>query len=134
MNSISKKIEDLKFDFSTLDNPMDKYEYIIDLGKDKASISKNIREESNLIKGCVSKAWVCFESKDNPIKIITDSDALIVKGLLRILENLINDSNIDDIKNLDGSTILNDIGIGYSISSQRTNGFVGAVNRIKMEL
>tara|TARA_A100001037_G_scaffold297200_1_gene318838 strand:- start:354 stop:758 length:405 start_codon:yes stop_codon:yes gene_type:complete len=134
MNSISKKIEDLKFDFSTLDNPMDKYEYIIDLGKDKASISKNIREESNLIKGCVSKAWIYFESKNNPIKIITDSDALIVKGLLRILENLINDSNIDDIKNLDGSTILNDIGIGYSISSQRTNGFVGAVNRIKMEL
>ena len=134
INSISKKIEDLKSDFSTLDNPMDKYEYIIDLGKDKESISKNIRQEANLIKGCVSMACVCFESKDNPIKIITDSDALIVRGLLSILENLINDSDINDVKSLDGSTILNDIGIGYSISSQRTNGFVGAVNRIKMEL
>ena len=134
INSISKKIEDLKSDFATLDNPMDKYEYIIDLGKDKESISKNIRQEANLIKGCVSKAWICFESKDNPIKIITDSDALIVRGLLSILENLINDSDINDVKSLDGSTILNDIGIGYSISSQRTNGFVGAVNRIKMEL
>ena len=67
INSISKKIEDLKSDFSTLDNPMDKYEYIIDLGKDKESISKNIRQEANLIKGCVSKAWVCFEYKDNDI-------------------------------------------------------------------
>jgi len=134
IDSINKKIEDLKSDFSILDNPMDKYQYIIDLGKNKENVPQKIRKEINLIKGCVSKAWVFFESKNNPIKIITDSDALIVKGLLSILENLINNSDVDDIKKLDGSKILNDIGIGYSISSQRTNGFVGAINRIKMEL
>ena len=133
-DSIYKKIEDLKSDFTVLENPMDKYEYIIDLGKHKENVSQNIRKDDNLIKGCVSKAWMYFKSKDNPIKIITDSDALIVQGLLSILEKLINDSNIDDIKKLDGSKILNDIGIGYSISSQRTNGFIGAINKIKMEL
>jgi len=131
---ISSKIENLKSEFNVLDNPMDKYQYIIDLGKDKNKISQNIRSNENLIKGCVSQAWMYIESKGNSIKIITDSDALIVKGLLSILEVLVNDSSIDEIKNLNGSEILNDIGLGYSISSQRTNGFVGAVNKIKMEI
>ena len=112
---------------------MDKYQHIIDLGKDKKTISVDIRQDENLIKGCVSKAWMHIESKNNPVKIITDSDALIVRGLLSILERLVNNSSIDDIKGLDGSEILNDIGLGYSISSQRTNGFLGAINKIKME-
>ena len=131
-NSINEKIENLKSEFDLLDNPMDKYQYIIDLGKEKDDIFKEIRLEKNLIKGCVSQAWMHIESKQNPIKIITDSDALIVRGLLNILERLVNNSSTDEIKELDGSKILNDIGLGYSISSQRTNGFVGAVNKIKM--
>ena len=133
-NSINTKIENLKTEFDVLDNPMDKYQYIIDLGKEKESVSQNIRIEENLIKGCVSQAWMHIESRINPIKIITDSNALIVKGLLRILENLVNESNVDEIKEINGSEILNDIGLGYSISSQRTNGFIGAVNKIKMGL
>ena len=133
-NSINSKIEILKSEFEILNNPMDKYQYIIDLGKDKKNISKGIRQDKNLVKGCVAKAWMHIESKEEPIKIITDSAALIVKGLLSILERLVNDSNLDDIQKLNGSEILNDIGLGYSISSQRTNGFVGAVNKIKMEI
>ena len=133
-NSINSKIEILKSEFDILDNPMDKYQHIIDLGKEKKNISQNIRQEGNLIKGCVSQAWMFIESKNNPIKIITDSDALIVKGLLSILERLVNNSNVDDIQRLDGSKILNEIGLGYSISSQRTNGFVGAVNKIKIKI
>ena len=132
-NSIHKRIEELKSEFDILDNPMDKYQYIIDLGKEKGA-AKDIRLEENLIKGCVSQAWMYIESKQSPIKIITDSDALIVKGLLGILERLINNSNVEEIKSFDGSKILSDIGLGYSISSQRTNGFIGAVNKIKMEL
>ena len=132
-NSIHKRIEELKSEFDILDNPMDKYQYIIDLGKEKGA-AKDIRLEENLIKGCVSRAWMYIESKQSPIKIITDSDALIVKGLLGILERLINNSNVEEIKSFDGSKILSDIGLGYSISSQRTNGFIGAVNKIKMEL
>ena len=53
--------------------------------------------------------------------------------MISVLERLVNDSSVDDIRKLDGSNILNEIGLGYSISSQRTNGFVGAVNKIKME-
>ena len=132
--SIKNKIKKINEMFMYFDNPMDKYQYIIDLGKDKESVSKNIRVEENLVKGCVSQAWMSIESRTNPILIVTDSDALIVRGLLSILEQLVNGSSIDEIKKIDGSEILNDIGLGYSISSQRTNGFVGAVNKIKMEL
>ena len=128
------KIKDLKSEFDMLDNPMDKYQHIIDLGKSKAEISEDIRSDNNLIKGCVSQAWMHMESKNTPVKIITDSDALIVRGLLSILERLVNDSSSEEIRSLDGSKILNDIGLGYSISRQRTNGFVGAINKIKMEI
>ena len=131
---ISLKIENLKSEFNILDNPMDKYQYIIDLGKEKNKTNKNIRSDENLIKGCVSQAWMYIESRNNLVMIITDSDALIVKDLLSILETLVNGSSIDEIQSLNGSKILNDIGLGYSISSQRTNGFVGAVNTIKMEI
>ena len=130
---INTKIEHLKSEFNILDNPMEKYQHIIDLGKDKEKTSHDIRQNENLIKGCVSQAWMHIQSRENPITIITDSDALIVRGLLSILERLVNDSSIEDIKKLNGSNILNEIGLGYSISSQRTNGFVGAVNKIKME-
>tara|TARA_B100001113_G_C20690784_1_gene440684 strand:- start:92 stop:496 length:405 start_codon:yes stop_codon:yes gene_type:complete len=131
--SINNKIEELKTEFNILDNPMDKYQYIIDLGKEK-TLTKDIRLEKNLIKGCVSQAWMDIKFTGDALKIITDSDALIVRGLLSILERLVNESNINEVKKIDGSKILNDIGLGYSISSQRTNGFVGAINKIKLEI
>tara|TARA_Y100000996_G_scaffold415275_1_gene409103 strand:+ start:4178 stop:4582 length:405 start_codon:yes stop_codon:yes gene_type:complete len=131
--SINNKIEELKTEFSILDNPMDKYQYIIDLGKEK-TLTKDIRLEKNLIKGCVSQAWMDIKFSGDALEISTDSDALIVRGLLSILERLVNESNINEVKKIDGSKILNDIGLGYSISSQRTNGFVGAINKIKLEI
>ena len=131
---VNRTLEDLKLEFNILENPMDKYQYIIDIGKEKSENNHNIRTKDNLIKGCVSQAWMYFESKNHPIKIVTDSDALIVKGLLSILERIINNSTLEEIKDIDGSKILNEIGLGYSISSQRTNGFIGAINKIKLEL
>ena len=131
---VNRTLEDLKLEFNILENPMDKYQYIIDIGKEKSENNHNIRTNENLIKGCVSQAWMHFESKNHPIKIVTDSDALIVKGLLSILERIINNSTLEEIKDIDGSKILNEIGLGYSISSQRTNGFIGAINKIKLEL
>ena len=131
---INKTIEGLKSEFNILENPMDKYQYIIDIGKEKGETNYDIRSEANLIKGCVSQAWMHFESKQYPFKIVTDSDALIVKGLLGILERIINSSTLEEIKDINGSKILNEIGLGYSISSQRTNGFIGAINKIKLEL
>ena len=72
----------------------------------------NLPKSNNLhTTGCASEGETCTKSR------------LFLYG-----------SSIDEIKKIDGSEILNDIGLGYSISSQRTNGFVGAVNKIKMEL
>lgn len=109
---------------------MDKYQYLIDMAKD-SSAKESIRTEENIIKGCVSQAWMKVDFLNTEIKIITDSDALIVKGLLSILEKITKDINSNEIKKLDGSQILNDLGLGYSISSQRTNGFIGAVSKLK---
>ena len=120
----------LKDEFDILDNPMDKYQYLIDMAKD-SSATDSIRTEENLIKGCVSQAWMKVDFLNNGIKLVTDSDALIVKGMLSILEKITKGINNNEINKIDGSQILNDLGLGYSISSQRTNGFIGAVNKLK---
>ena len=65
---------------------------------------------------------------------ITDSDAMIVKGLLFILEKLFNGQNKEDILSINGDNILKDLGLGGSISSQRTNGFGAAIHKIQNEL
>tara|TARA_B100000575_G_C22991194_1_gene571505 strand:+ start:83 stop:427 length:345 start_codon:yes stop_codon:yes gene_type:complete len=109
---------------------MDKYQYLIDMAKD-SSATDSIRTEENLIKGCVSQAWMKVDFLNNGIRLVTDSDALIVKGLLSILEKITKGINNNEINKIDGSQILNDLGLGYSISSQRTNGFIGAVNKLK---
>ncbi|MBJ47625.1 MAG: cysteine desulfuration protein SufE [Candidatus Marinimicrobia bacterium] len=120
----------LKEEFDILDNPMDKYQYLIDMAKD-SSATDSIRMEENLIKGCVSQAWMKVDFLNNGIRLVTDSDALIVKGLLSILEKITKGINNNEINKIDGSQILNDLGLGYSISSQRTNGFIGAVSKLK---
>ena len=133
-NSINSKIEILKSEFEILDNPMDKYQHIIDIGKNKEDISQNIRQEENLIKGCVSKAWMHIKSKNEPIKIITDSDAVIVRGLLSILKYIIDGITLEELGQLKIEFILKEIGLEDSITSQRTNGFMSALNKIKEQI
>ena len=125
------QLKEIKSNFLLFDNQLDKFEYLIELGKDNKGLSDNHKIDQNLIIGCASKTWViCFE-KDNLFFIKIDSEAHIVRGLLSILQIAINGKTNTEIMDLNGIKILSDIGLGNSITSQRMNGFLSALKTIK---
>ena len=116
------------------DNPMDKYTQIIELGKRNQGIPNKYKNEENRIFGCASMAWVAITKKTDCIEIHTDSDTLIVKGLLNIIKFIVDKESKEDILNLNIEDILNNIGLDNSITSQRTNGLINALNKIKEKI
>ncbi len=128
MNSILQEIRD---NFDLFDNQLDKFEYLIELGKNNQGLSNQYKIEQNLIIGCASKSWVFCYQKDRLFFIDIDSEAHIVRGLLSILQTAINGREKSDIIDMDGIKILEDIGLGNSITSQRMNGFLSALKTIK---
>ena len=131
INSRIKKIHEM---FEVFDNPMDKYTQLIEIGKNSTPLSDKDKNNTNKIYGCASQAWVKVEFKNNSFIIKTDSDTLIVKGLLNILTSILNGSTKKEILNLQIEDILINIGLENSITSQRTNGFLSALNKIKESL
>ena len=128
MNSILQEIRD---NFNLFDNQLDKFEYLIELGKNNQGLSNQYKTEQNLIIGCASQSWVFCYQKDRLFFIDIDSEAHIVRGLLSILQTAINGREKSEIIDMDGIKILEDIGLGNSITSQRMNGFLSALKTIK---
>ena len=132
--SISEKIYDIKEIFLLLENPMDKYTQIIELGKKKKGLMDRDKSDNNRIFGCTSMAWVKTIKNRNLYSIQIDSDTFIVKGLLNIIQYIINESTKEDILKITVEDILKNIGLEKSITSQRTNGFLSAIAKIKLQI
>lgn len=120
--------------FDIFDDPMDKYIQIIELGKKNIGIPEKYKNDDNRIFGCASMAWVKVDNHNNKYSVLTDSDTFIVKGLLSILKYILDDSTLDEINNLKIESIFYDIGLEDSITSQRTNGFLNALEKIKEQI
>lgn len=132
MKSIPETMAEIQGEFTLFDDSRDKYLQLVDIGRSAAGLEPEQRTEDNLITGCVSQAWIVFT--DHPqrrVEFHTDSDALIVKGLLKLLERLFNGHAPEEVLEVHGNTILEEIGLGGSISSQRTNGFASAIRTIQ---
>ena len=132
--SINNKMNDINDMFLVFDNPMDKYLQIIELGKKNAGLNDVDKINENRIFGCASLAWVKTTKNNNTYSIQIDSDTFIVKGLLNILQYIINDSTKKEIFDLNVINILENIGLDQSITSQRTNGFLSALDKIKYQI
>ena len=126
------QLKEIKNNFLLFDNQLDRFEYLIEIGKNNKGLSSNHKIDQNLIIGCASKSWVICYQKDNLFFIEIDSEAHIVRGLLSILQIAVNGKNNIEIMNLNGIQILSDIGLGNSITSQRMNGFLSALKTIKV--
>ncbi len=124
-------LNDIKENMNFLDNQLDKFEYLIEIGKDNKGLSESDKRNENLIIGCASKSWITCTSKDLFYEVKVDSEAHIVRGLLTILQVAVQNKTKDEIINLDGFELLTDIGIGNNITSQRMNGFLSALKKIK---
>ena len=124
-------LEEIKNNFLLFDNQLDKFEYLIEIGKGNNGMADDLKIDKNLIIGCASRSWVICYKKENLFFIEIDSEAHIVRGLLSLLQHAVNNKNSSEIINLDGNQILKEIGLEHNITSQRMNGFLSALNTVK---
>ena len=135
MKTIQQTLEEISADFEILPDPKDKFVQLLDLGKQSSGLPSELKTEQNKIYGCMSQAWVVGKKQpDMTFVFQTDSDALIVKGLLRLLEMVLNNRMPEEIKIMKAETLMDSLGLGHSITSQRTHGFASAFHKIKMEI
>ena len=135
MKTIQQTLEEISADFEILPDPKDKFVQQLDLGKQSSGLPSELKTEQNKIYGCMSQAWVVGKKQpDMTFVFQTDSDALIVKGLLRLLEMVLNNRMPEEIKIMEAETLMDSLGLGHSITSQRTHGFASAFHKIKMEI
>ena len=134
MSSIIETLNKIRDEFSIFSDPRDKYIFLVALAKDLDGLSQEEKVEENRIHGCTSQAWVTCNNNGEKYFFQMDSDAMIVRGLLSLIERSFNDHTKEEILDIDGSQFLESVGLGRSISSQRTNGFSNAINKIQTEL
>lgn len=118
-------------EFSMFDDWMQRYEYIIELGKSLPLINEEYKTEENLIKGCQSKVWLHGEQKDDKIVFTADSDAILTKGIIAILIRAFSNQKAEDIINAD-TQFIDEIGLKEHLSATRANGLVSMIKNIKM--
>ena len=127
-----KEIQDEIVDeFSMFDDWMQRYEYIIELGKLLPLIDEQYKTEDNIIKGCQSKVWVHGEQHDDKIVFTADSDAILTKGIIAILIRTFSNQKATAI--LEANTdFIDEIGLKEHLSPTRANGLVSMIKQIKM--
>ncbi len=123
--------EEIVDEFAMFDDWMQRYEYIIELGKSLPIIEDQYKVEENLIRGCQSKVWLHAEKKDDKIVFTADSDAILTKGIIAILIRTFSDQKAADVMNADTSFI-DEIGLKEHLSPTRANGLVSMLKQIKL--
>lgn len=118
-------------EFSVFDEWLDKYEYIIELGKSMPMIDEADKVDSNLINGCQSRVWLACEYKDGRVWFKADSDAIITKGIISLLIRVYNGQKPEDITSSDFGFI-ESIGLKENLSPTRANGLVSMIKQIKI--
>jgi cysteine desulfuration protein SufE len=117
-------------EFEMFDSWMDKYEYLIELGKDLPLISDEFKKEENLIKGCQSRVWLHAEYYNNSVSFFANSDAIITKGIIALLIRVMNKQepkNIIETK----LEFIDQIGLTNHLSPTRANGLLEMVKQMK---
>ena len=133
--NMQQQLTSLRELFMLFEDPKDKFVQLMDMAKESEKLKDNEKVEQNKINGCTSRAWVVAEQNgDDTYTFRTDSDSLIVKGLLTILEQVFSGQDADNILSINSSDILYSIGLDKTITSQRTNGFSSAVQKIHNSL
>ncbi|MFT4757646.1 MAG: cysteine desulfuration protein SufE [Vicingaceae bacterium] len=123
--------EEIVAEFSMFDDWMERYEYIIELGKNLPLIKEEFKIENNLIKGCQSKVWLQGEQAEDKVAFTADSDAILTKGIIAILIRTFSNQSPTDIleANMD---FIDEIGLKEHLSPTRANGLVSMIKNIKM--
>ena len=118
-------------EFDMFEDWMEKYEYIIELGKSLPMIDDKHKTDNNLIKGCQSRVWLHADHQDGKIIYSADSDAIITKGIVAILIRVLSGQTAEEIAKAD-LAFIDEIGLKEQLSQTRANGLVSMIKEIKL--
>ncbi|WP_062053590.1 SufE family protein [Aquimarina longa] len=123
--------EEIVDEFDMFDDWMQRYEYMIELGKSLPLIKEKYKTDTNIIKGCQSKVWVHAEMKNDKVAFTADSDAIITKGIIAILIRVFSGQHPTDI--IEANTdFIDKIGLKEHLSPTRANGLVSMIKQLKL--
>tara|TARA_B100001250_G_C19558448_1_gene682243 strand:- start:60 stop:479 length:420 start_codon:yes stop_codon:yes gene_type:complete len=132
MTTLIEKQNSIIEDFELFDDWMQKYEYLIELGKDLPIINPEDKKDSQLIEGCQSRVWLDALYLDGKMKFKADSDAIITKGIISLLIDILDNQSPANIIKSD-LFFINKIGLQDHLSPTRANGLLSMVKRMKQE-
>lgn len=129
--TINEKQDEIIEEFTELDDWMDRYQLLIDLGNEQEPLNEKYKTESNLIDGCQSRVWLHCDEVDGKLIFQAESDALIVKGIIALLIKVLSGHTPDEILNAD-LYFIPQIGLKEHLSPTRSNGLLAMVKQIRM--
>ena len=128
--SIENKVFKIKEDLAYFDDELEKYEYIIDLGKKLDTLDDSYKISKNLVHGCTSQVWLLCQYKDGKLIFTGNSDAIIVKGLVYIILDIFSNNSIQDLLDID-IDVLDELNLSEIITPNRQSGVIGMIRKIK---
>ena len=128
--SIREIEEEIIEEFAMFENPMDKYEYLIDIGKQLPEMSEANKTDDNLVKGCQSKVWLHASRNGERVLFEADSNTVITKGIIGLLTRVLSNQKADDILNAK-LEFIDKINLRGHLSSQRSNGLTAMIQKMK---
>ena len=127
--TIEESQQEIIEEFSEMDDWMDRYQLLIDMGEEQEPLPAEEKNEDNLIDGCQSRVWIVCHEKDGLLQFRAESDALIVKGIIALLIRVINNHTPQEI--LDAHLhFIDDIGLREHLSPTRSNGLLAMIKQI----
>ena len=132
MSEFQARLNDLLDEFELFDDWEDRYRYIIDLGKDLTPLKDEEKTAATKVLGCASQVWLVIDpAPEGILRFRGESDAFIVKGLIAVLVRLLNNLPYIEIQRFSIRDTLTKLGLNEALSSQRTNGLMSMVERLK---
>lgn len=129
--TIQQRQQELIDEFADIDDWMDRYGYIIDMGNALPPIDEKLKTPDRLIEGCQSRVWLDAEYRDGKVYYVADSDAIIVKGMISMLVSVLSGHTPDEI--LDAKlSFIDEIGLAEHLSPTRSNGLLAMVKQMRL--
>ena len=132
--TIDETANDVRDEFSFLDDWEARYAHLIDLGKANKALEDHERSEATRVRGCASQVWLISEVRpDGTLSLRAESDAMIVSGLIALLIRLLSGRRPETILAFDTNALLEEIGVSGALTAQRSNGLASMLNRIQAD-
>lgn len=129
--TIEQQQQEIIEEFSFFEDWMEKYEHIIELGKELPALDEAHHTEDNIVKGCQSQVWLHADLKDNRVVFEADSDAIITKGLVALMVRVLSNQPAEQVATAD-LFFIDQIGLKEHLSPTRSNGLVSMIKKMKL--